>query len=147
DLLDLVAEELDAERLAPGGREDVDEPAANGEVAALLDPLDAFVARRREALGEHVDPRLVADGEPERRGARLRRREALGDRGRGGADEAASLEHRERPRALADEVRRRLEPRAVAHAPRREERDGLVAEEPAGRLGGVAGVGVLGQED
>src|SRR5439155_16753843 len=38
DLLDLVAEELDPERLATGGRKDVDEPPAHGELAALLDP-------------------------------------------------------------------------------------------------------------
>ena len=49
DLLDLVAEELDPQRLAAGRREDVDEPAAHGELAALLDALDALVARRARA--------------------------------------------------------------------------------------------------
>ena len=47
-LLDLVAEELDAERLAARGREDVDDPAANGELAALVDALDPLVAGERE---------------------------------------------------------------------------------------------------
>ncbi len=44
DLLDLVAEELDPERLAARGREDVDEPAAHRELAALLDAFDPLVA-------------------------------------------------------------------------------------------------------
>ena len=39
---------------------DVDEPAAHGELAALLDALDALVARERQVLDERVDPRLVA---------------------------------------------------------------------------------------
>ena len=37
DLLDLVAEELDAQRLASGRREDVDDAASHGELAALVD--------------------------------------------------------------------------------------------------------------
>ena len=45
DVLDLVAEKLDAERLATGAREDVDEPAPHRDLAALLDPLYAVVAR------------------------------------------------------------------------------------------------------
>ena len=61
--LDLVAEELDPQRLAAGRREDVDEPAADGELAALLDALDALVAGERELLGEPVDPGLLAGGE------------------------------------------------------------------------------------
>ena len=47
-LLDLVAVELDAKRLATRGREDVDEPAAHCELSALLGPIDPFVARERE---------------------------------------------------------------------------------------------------
>ena len=42
-LLDLVTEQLDAERLAPGAREDVDDSAAHRELAAFLDPVDALV--------------------------------------------------------------------------------------------------------
>jgi hypothetical protein len=43
-------------------------------------------------------------------------------------------------------VRRRFEPRAPPNAAAREERHALGAEEPARRLGNVAGIGVLGQE-
>ena len=145
-LLDLVAVELDAERLAAGGREDVDEAAADGELAALLGALDPLVAGEREVLGEAVEAGLAADLEPDRLRPLRRRRHALGERGRGGGDEAAAREHVERARPLADEVRRRLEAGAPADAAARQERDALGADEPAGRLGEVARVGVLGQE-
>ena len=48
---------------------------------------------------------------------------------------------------LADEVRRGLEPGAPVDAARREQRDVLIAEEPADRLGRIAGVRVLRQKD
>ena len=51
----VVAEELDAERLAARAREHVDEPAAHGDLPALLDALDALVARERELLDERVE--------------------------------------------------------------------------------------------
>ena len=57
-LLDLVAEELDAKRLAAGRREDVDEPAADGELAALVRALDPLVAGERERLGKLVEADL-----------------------------------------------------------------------------------------
>ena len=75
------------------------------------------------------------------------RRKALGDRGRRGGDEAAGREDVECSGPLADEVRRRLEPGAPADAAARQERDAIVAEEPGGRLGRVARVGVLGEDD
>ena len=112
DALDLVAEELDAERLAPGRRIDVDDAAAERELAALLRLLDALVAREREVLGERVDPLLVARSNADRLGARLGRRHALGERGCRGADEPAGGEDVEGARPLADEVRRRLQARS-----------------------------------
>ena len=48
DLLDVVSEELHAQRLAAGAREDVDETAAHCDLPALFHPLDAFVARDGE---------------------------------------------------------------------------------------------------
>ena len=56
-------------------------------------------------------------------------------------------EHVERAGALADEVRRRLEARGDADAAGGEERDAVLADEPADRLGHVAGVGVLGEQN
>src|SRR4029450_6543076 len=63
DRLDLVAEELDSQRLPACGREDVDQPAAHGELTALLDPLDAFVAGERDTLEKQVDSPLLPLGD------------------------------------------------------------------------------------
>ena len=145
-LLDLVAVELDSERLAAGGREDVDEPAADRELAAFLGPLDPLVAGERELLGEPVEAGLGADLEPDRLRPLCRRRHPLGERGRRRADEPAACEHVERARPLADEVRRRLEPGAPAHTAARQQCDPLGADEPAGRVGRVTCVRVLRQQ-
>ena len=145
-LLDLVAEELDAERLAARAREHVDDAAAHGELPAILDAIDTLVAGEGERLGEPVDTRLVAG--PDRDGSRPRcdRRHPLGEGRRGRAHEPAAREHVERPVALAHEVWWRLEPGFVAHAPAGKKRDTLFAEQPARRLGRVSRVGVLGQQ-
>src|SRR5438552_3649816 len=50
DVLDLVAPELDAKRLASRGREHVDEATAHCELSALVGALDALVTRQRERL-------------------------------------------------------------------------------------------------
>jgi hypothetical protein len=47
DRLDLVAEELDPQRLPAGRGEDVDDPAPQRELTALLGPVDPFVAGER----------------------------------------------------------------------------------------------------
>jgi hypothetical protein len=143
---DLVAEELDAQRLAPGGREDVDEAAPHRELAALLDPLDPFVARERKGLGEAVDAGLVPDRELVRRRALPLRRVPFGERRSGRADEPAGGEHVERTGTLAHEMRRRLEARVPADASARQERHAVGAEEPRGCVGGVPRVGVLRQQ-
>ena len=145
--LDLVAEELDADRLAAGRREDVDDPAAHGELAALLDAVDPLVAGERELLGELLDPRLVADA---------RAGSAPGRDSAGGSPSAKpSADAQTSPPAASTSSARarsptrcggRLEPALPAHAARREQPDALVAEEPAGGLGGVPRVGVLGEE-
>src|SRR5581483_4234528 len=58
----------------------------------------------------------------------------------------AAGEDVERASALADEVRGRLEAGLPADAAAREVADVCLAEEPGGRLGGVARVGVLRQK-
>ena len=112
-LLDLVAEQLDAQRLAAGRGEDVDDAAADGELPALIDPVDALVAGARERLGEAVEAGLIADDEPHGPWPELRRRHPLGERGGRRADEPAGGEDVEGAGALADEMRRRLEPRCA----------------------------------
>ncbi len=146
DRLHLVAEEFDAEGLAAGRREDVDEAAANGELPTVVDPLDALVSGEREILREALDALLGTGLQLERSRPRRRRRHALGDRACGGADDPAAGEHLERAGALPDEVGRRLEPRLPGDAAAREVADDLVAEIPRGRLGRVPCVGVLGQQ-
>src|SRR5207237_7736577 len=103
DLLDLVAEELDPERLATGGRKDVDEPPAHGELAPLLDPFGPLVAGRGEVLRQRGDAGLVALREAKRCWSSTRRRHSLGHRRGRRAHEPARGEHLERPRPLADE--------------------------------------------
>src|SRR5439155_24235377 len=102
DALDLVAEELHAQRLPPRRREDVDQVAANGELPALVDSLDALVADERKLLGKLF---MAADGaQRDPRGPLCRN--PLGHRRRGRTDKPAPPEHVEGPRPLADEVRR-----------------------------------------
>jgi hypothetical protein len=146
-LLDLVAEELDPERLAAGRREHVDEVAANRELAALLHPVDSLVAGERELLDQRLEPPLLAGSDCDRRGASPRRRHALGERRRRDDDEPAALQDVQRPRPLTDEVRRRREAGVPAHAATRQQCNPLLAEVPRGCLGDVARVGVLRDEE
>ena len=147
-LLDLVAPELDSQRLASRRREDVDEPATNGELAALVGSIDALVARERERLGELLETDAFARRDPNRLGPRVRRWHRLGERRRRGGDEPAGGEHVERACALTDEVRRGVEAGAPVDAAARQHRDAFVAEEPRGALGGVASVLILrGQQN
>ena len=60
DLLDVVAPELHPQRVLLGGREDVDDAAADGELAALLDQVDAGVRRVRQPAHDVVEVGGVA---------------------------------------------------------------------------------------
>ncbi len=64
DRLDLLAEEVDPQRLASRAREDVEQPSPDRELAALLDPLDPLVAGVGERVGEPVDSGGGAPHEP-----------------------------------------------------------------------------------
>ena len=144
--LDLVAEELDAERLPAGRREHVDDAAADGELAALLDLVDALVAGERELLGERVDARLVAEADLDR----LRAHVAAAARPR--RARAPTRRRARRPRGRRAPGRAPRRGAAAARAPTPSGRPGSGATRPApapryqaGRLGRVAGVGVVGQ--
>ena len=67
DLLDVVAPELHPHRVLLRGREDVDDAAADRELAALLDQVDARVRRVGEPLHDVLERRAVAGGELDRR--------------------------------------------------------------------------------
>ena len=66
DLLDLVAPELHPQRVLLGRREDVDDAAADGELAALLDQVDPGVRRAGQPAYDVVELDLVTDGELDR---------------------------------------------------------------------------------
>ena len=146
DRLDLVTEELDPQRLAPGGREDIDDAASDGELPALVGALDTLVAGQSEVLGERVDTRLVADGKLEPRGALLGRRHPLGERDCRDAHETALRQDVERAGALTDEMRRRFEAGFPTDTAARQERDLFLAEKPGGCFRHVARIRVLGQQ-
>ena len=145
--LDLVSEELEADRLAAGRGVDVHDPAAHRELPALLRLLDALVTGESESLDELLASRRVAHAKSDGLRPRLLRRHALCRADRRGADEPAGLEDLEGAGALADEVRRRLEPAPPAHSARGEEADVLIPEEPARGLRSVPGLGVVREDD
>jgi hypothetical protein len=65
--LDLVAEEIEPQRLLVAGRKEVENSAAHREVADLADQVDPAITERRQADGERFEVDLVAAGEPDRR--------------------------------------------------------------------------------
>ncbi len=115
DLLDVVPEELDAKRLASRAREDVDEPAAHGDLPALLHALDALVAGERELFDERVEVARVGRREADHVGSR-RAREACPRRARGPRRTRARPQRAPRERGLA---RPRGERAARGRRPRR----------------------------
>ena len=137
DRLDLVAEQLQARGALLGRREDVEDPAADRELAAVLDLLGALVARLGEQLGDVAEVDLLAAVQrrsprgaarrrgPPRRGRRRWRRRPAARRSR-----LAVGERVERADPQADEVRRRGEVGLVAGAAR-----GVVADAPRRQVG------------
>ena len=145
-LLDLVAEQLDAERFTPRGGEDVDDPAAHGELPALVHPIDTLVPRKGERCGEAVGSRLVAD--PQLHDGRTRSRgwEPFRKGCDGCADEAPGVEDVKRAIPLAHEMGGRSEAGLVRDATTREERDLVRIAEPARSVGRVACCCVVGEQ-
>ena len=70
--LDLVVEQVDADRALLGRRVDVEQPAADGELAAVLDLVDALVAGGDEVVRALVEVEQLAD--PQREAVRAQRR-------------------------------------------------------------------------
>ena len=146
NLLDLVTEELDAERFSAGRREDVHDPAADCELTAFVDTLHPFVARQREVLRQAVDAGLVADRELQRGRPRFDGGHSFGERRRRGAHQPSRREDVERPVPLAHEVGRRNEAGVVRDPASGKQRDVLGADEPARAVRRVARVGVLREQ-
>jgi hypothetical protein len=80
--IDLVAPELEPDRAALVGGEDVDHAAADGELAAPLDHVGPVVPERDQAVRQDVGRGLVARGELERRGRPRGRGDPLDGRDR-----------------------------------------------------------------
>ena len=72
--VDLDVEQVDARRAVLGRREDVEDPAADGELAAVLDLVDALVAGGDQVAGDLVEVEQVALADRERRRAAARGR-------------------------------------------------------------------------
>ena len=150
DRLDLDVEEVDAHRAVLGGRVEVEDAAADGELPAVVDLVDALVAGGHQLLGDLVEVEQVADADGE--GVRAQRRvgHLLAQRDRADDDDRRLLalgslgqQSVERGHAQADEVRRRREVRLVGDAAA-----GIEAHaarlEPRAQVGGeVAGLAVV----
>src|SRR5204862_6292140 len=116
---DLDVEELAADGALLGRRVDVEDVAAQSELAALLDLVDTLVTAGDQAVERprHVDRGALV--EREAMGAQLRVRDLLRERGRGGDDDGGVArrwvdERVEGRDAQADQVRRRRQARLVA---------------------------------
>lgn len=153
DLIDLVAEELHAQRPLSGGREDVDDAAAHGEFAPSRDHVDARVGEFRQSCGEVVDLGFVADGELGRRDVPQPLRHGLEECAHGRKDETQlstragvgqAAEHLE---ALADGVRAWGQLFVRQRLPAGEDRDGGGWHPVGERLGEVFGLTGRGGDD
>ena len=123
--LDLDVEQVDAHGAVLGRRVDVEQPAADGELTAVVDLVDALVAGGDELGDALVEVEQLADAQPERVRAQRRVGHLLAQRDGGHDDDRRvvargarfRLQQRvERRDAQADEVRRRREMRLVGDA-------------------------------
>ena len=85
--LDLDVEEVDADGAVLGRGEDVEDPAADRELAAVLDLVDALVAGGDEVPAQLVEVDEVALAQRERRRAQRRVRDLLAERDGGDDDD------------------------------------------------------------
>ena len=162
--LDLDVEELDADRALLGGGVDVEQAAADRELAAVLDLVDALVAGGDELGHGLVEVEQLADLEREAVRAQLGVGDLLGERDGGDDDDRRLLmkvsparrvdfvelvfgdvtfeDAVQRRHAQADEVRRRREVRLVGDAAARVEADRPRAQ-PGAQVGGEVARGAV----
>ncbi len=151
--IELVAEEIQAQRIRLRGREDIDDAAAHGEFARLHHRFGAPVAGLIEHPGElcGIDAGAGLEGQA-RRGQQFRRRYALQHAGHRRQHHAAAIGAflRKLPQAmqaLTDDSRQRRHPVIRQAVPGRElQADGLGREEGHGLLGPRQGHVVAGDE-
>ena len=94
DRVDLVAEELDAHRMGCGGREHVEQTAADGELAAVHHQVDARVRVLHQPGRRLVERQLLADGEDQRLHIAQTGDDRLDQRAHGHHQNADRAEHR-----------------------------------------------------
>ena len=154
DRLDLVAEQLQPRGPVLGRAEDVEDAAADRELAAVLDLVDALVAGLDQQLGDVAEVDLLAAVKDEARRAQRGVGDRLGERDGAGDDDRRLVavrrlggERIERPDPQPDQVRRRRQVRLVAGAARRVVADPARRQVGAERAGEVAGADVVGGDD
>ena len=143
--VDLVAEQLDPDGALLGRPEDVEDAAADRELAPLLDLLDPLVSRGGEVLGDRAEVDLVAAGYGEPGGTERGVGDRLGE-GHGAGDDdrvAAIAEGVEGVDPQPDEVRGRGHVRGVAGSARGVEAD--AARRQVGARGRRRGRGPSGR--
>ena len=154
---DLDVEEVDADGAVLGRRVDVEQAAADRELAAVLDLVDALVAGGDEVAADLVEVEELPDLQREGVRSELGVGDLLAERDRGDDDDRRLLlrvvvarvfeQGIERGDAEADEVRRRREVRLVRDAAARVEADGP-RREPVSEVGGeVTGLAVVAGHD
>ena len=147
--LDLVAEQLDPHRPLLGRREDVEDAAADGELAALLDLLDPLVAGGDQVARRPSPSSISSPVETEKPAGRS---EASGTASASAvalATTTASSSPRERVERVdpqPDQVRRRGDVGGVAGAARGVEADAARRQVGAQVGGEVAGGAVVGAD-
>ena len=144
--LDLFVEQIDAHGTLLGGGEHVEQPAAHRELAALLDLVDALVARAHEVGGGLLQVEQLTDAQregvgPQRRVGDLLREGHGRDHHHRGLHILERLREQgvERGHAQAHEVRGRRQMRLVGHAAR-----GVEAHPPRCQPGAQVGREVAG---
>ena len=151
--VDLDVEQVDADGALLGRGVDVEQPAADRELAAVLDLVDALVAGGHEVVGGLVEVEQVARAEreavrPERGvGDLLAQRDRAHDHDRLLGARRRVGEGVERGHPEADEVRRRRQVRLVGDAAARVVADGAGLEPGAEVLREVAGGAVVAGHD
>ena len=143
---DLDVEEVDPHRALLGGRVEVEQAAAHGELPAVVDLLHAFVAGGHELIGQLVEIDEVTAGEAQAVRAQRRVGDLLRERDRAGDDHGgllAAQQSVQRRHPQPDQVRRRREMRFIGDAARWVEAD-RAGVQPGPQVGGeVAGAAVV----
>ena len=129
--LDLVSEQIDPDGAVLGRREQVEQAAANRELATVLDLVDALIACRNEVAGGLLEVEQLARPQGEAVGSECRIGHLLGQRhgaddddGRLAALAGLVAQRVERRDPQADQVRRWGEVRLVGDASARVVTDG-----------------------